>query len=79
MFVGSRLALNDAQDTSVLFGVIVDANDGSIAGRLEAERRLSQRFLLEIESRFFTNVAPGNALNLFRQDSYLGVRIGYHF
>jgi hypothetical protein len=79
IFVGSRLALNDTQNTEMLIGVVVDANDGSIAGRLEAERRIGQHLKLEIEGRFFTNSEPGNTLDIFRQDSFVAVRLSFFF
>jgi hypothetical protein len=79
IFVGSRVALNNAQDTAVLFGVIVDANDGSIAGTLEAERRIGNHLFLELDARFFGNVADNNPLRFFKQDSYLGLRLSYNF
>ena len=58
---------------------LVDANDGSIAGRIEAGSRLTERLSLEVDARFFTNVAPLNPLNTFKQDSYLGLRLSYNF
>ena len=79
IFVGSRLAMNNSRDTDVLFGVIVDANDGSIAGRVEAGSRLTERLSLEVDARFFTNLAPLNPLNVFKRDSYLGLRLNYNF
>ncbi|MDX1387562.1 MAG: hypothetical protein R3344_00105 [Acidobacteriota bacterium] len=63
----------------MLFGVIVDANDGSIAGRVEAGSRLTERLSVEVDARFFTNVAPLNPLNIFKSDSYLGFRLSYNF
>ena len=78
-FLGARLALNDADDTSLLAGAIVDLEDGSIAGRIEAQRRLTSSLSLEIESRFFTNVADTSLLRTVSQDSYAVVRVGFSF
>ena len=79
LFLGTRVALNDVDDTSLLFGAIVDLEDGSIAGRIEAQRRLSSHLSLEIESRFFANVAEESLLRSVSQDSYAVVRVGVSF
>ena len=52
-FFGARLALNDTQDTTMLAGAVVDLEDGTVAARVEAERRLTDRLRLEVESRLF--------------------------
>ncbi|NKB88204.1 MAG: hypothetical protein GKS06_08295 [Acidobacteria bacterium] len=79
IFVGTRLALNDVWDTQALAGAVVDLRDGSIAARLEVERRISNRLKLEVDGRFFVNVASTNNLALFRQDSFLNLRVAYGF
>lgn len=76
LFLGTRLALNDVSDTSLLFGVIVDLENGSVAGRVETERRLTDMIKIEIESRFFSNVARDSLLRAVESDSYAVVRIG---
>ncbi len=79
LFVGARLALNDVLDTQLLAGGIVDLNDGSLAVRIEAERRLTTRLKLELEGRFFLNVAEGNVLSLFERDGFLNLRLAHSF
>jgi len=79
VFVGARMALNDVDDTSLLVGAIVDVEDGSIAGRVEAQRRITSFLSLELESRFFTNVAEGSLLRSVSQDSFAVVRVGLSF
>ncbi len=61
-FVGARLALNDTQDTAVLVGAVIDLEDGTVGARVETERRLTNRLNLELESRLFGCVDPGNIL-----------------
>lgn len=73
-FAGFRLALNDANDTSVLGGAIVDDN-GTIA-ILEAERRLGDRWKLELEARWFFDIDPADpVLGGFRNDSFFTLRL----
>jgi hypothetical protein len=79
LFLGARWAFNDVQDTSVLAGVIVDTHDGSRLVSIEAERRFGDHWKLEVESRWFVDVATGNDLNAFREDSYLTARFTRHF
>ncbi len=79
LFVGSRLAFNDSQDTQILVGAVIDSHDGSIAGRFEAERRLGTNYTLAIEARWFSNVDRTNVLALFEQDSFLSVGFARHF
>jgi len=79
VFVGSRLALNDSSDTQLLAGVVIDRNDGSTAGLLELERRVAGRFRVELEARWFSNVARGNTLTVFDRDSHLTLRVSRFF
>ena len=79
IFVGSRLALNDTQDTQALLGAIVDRDDGSTAALVEAERRLGDRYRIEIEARLFFNVDDANPLAAFEQDSFLTLRLSRYF
>ena len=78
-FVGARVALNDVDDTTLLVGAIVDLEDGTIAGRVEAQRRITSFLSVEIESRFFTNVAERSLLQSVSQDSFTVVRFGLSF
>jgi hypothetical protein len=79
LFVGSRLALNDTQDTSVLAGLVIDRQDGSTAALIEAERRIGSRWKVELESRLFFDVAKTNPLATFQADDFLTVRMSRYF
>ena len=65
VFLGGRLALNDPQDTSLLFGVIEDLTYRTRLLSLEATRRLGDRFTIGIEARLFTNVDQRDTLDGF--------------
>ncbi len=78
-FVGARLALNDTQDTAVLVGAVIDLEDGTVAARVESERRLTDRLNLVLESRLFGRVDQGNILQSFRNDSFVTVRVSLFF
>ena len=79
VFAGARLAFNDTQDSSLLAGVTVDADDQSMGMFIEAERRLGQNWTAEFESRLFFNVDPGNPADAFRDDDFLTVRLTRYF
>jgi hypothetical protein len=76
LFLGARLALNDVQDTSLLAGAVVDLDNGTVAGRVEGERRLTANLKLELEARVFTSVDPESFLWFLRRDSFVTPRLG---
>ena len=63
----------------MLAGVIVDLDDQSTLLSIEAERRLGQSWTLELETRWFLNIAPENALDALRQDSHITLRATRYF
>jgi hypothetical protein len=79
VFVGTRLAFNDGQDTQVLLGAIVDVDDQSTSALAEASRRLGQHFKLELEGRFFLGVHEDDPLAAVRKDDFVAIRVGLHF
>ncbi|WP_262690402.1 hypothetical protein [Kordiimonas aestuarii] len=79
LFTGLRYAMNDMADTSILGGVIVDMEDGSMSGLVEASRRFGDYWVMELESRFFANVDTSNILYGFRKDSQVTLRLTRYF
>ena len=79
VFAGTRLALNDIQNTSLLMGVVVDLDDQSTVFSIEAERRIGDNWKVELESRWFINVARHNPLQSVARDDYLTLRIRRYF
>ena len=77
--VGLRLTMNDAQSTEVLFGIIRDNDGDAVTYNLEASRRLGESWLLEVESRLFTEIARDDPLRGFRDDDYLQLSLTRHF
>lgn len=79
LFVGSRLALNDLQDTSLLAGLIFDLEDGSMVFQLEAERRVGRGFSVELEGRWFLDTQDSPALDALGRDDLFTVSLTRHF
>jgi len=79
VFIGSRLALNDMQDTSVLAGVAIDAQTHEVFLNVEAERRFGNNVSAELRLRAFGNVDPYGGLKAFEQDSYLQLKLSWYY
>ena len=78
-FGGIRISLNDVADTQALMGSMVDIENGSTLMMMEAQRRVAQSFVLEIQGRFFLDIAPGDLLKFIAQDDFLTISLQYHF
>jgi hypothetical protein len=79
VFVGSRIALNDVQSTTILAGAIVDLGNGSTSVLLEAERRVGQNWSTSLQARGFGRVDNADFLNVLRADSYIQLDVTRHF
>ena len=79
VFVGSRLALNDVQSSTLLAGVVVDQSSGTAAFLAEAARRVGENWKVEVEARAFANVDPLDPFFAFRRDGHFELRIQRHF
>ena len=78
VFIGTRLAFNDVQDSAILLGAVIDNGDGSVAGFLEAERRFGRHITLELVGRFFLNVDVAGDLGFLENDSFVTVRASWN-
>ncbi len=79
LILGTRLALNDPEDTSVLVTGAIDTSDGGVALRLEAERRISERWKAQIESVGFVNQDKSSPSGAFADDSFVRLKLTYFF
>lgn len=79
LFVGSRLAFNDAADSQILGGVISDLNGAGHFLNIEASRRFGDVWKLELELRLLMAVDPINPLFSFRRDDYLQLELLRYF
>jgi hypothetical protein len=79
VFLGTRLALNDLQDTSVLAGVVVDVESKEWFFNLEAERRIGDNFVAEARLRIFKGDQQLNQLYAFDRDDYFQLSLTRFF
>jgi len=79
LFVGSRLALNDTGNSTLLGGGTVDLDTGSLLLILEASRRIAEDWTMELEMRGFLGADQGEPLYSLRQDDHLRVAVSRYF
>jgi hypothetical protein len=79
LFVGTRLALNNSDDTSVLAGFAVDLDTQELFLNIEAERRFGDNLSAEFQVRAFMNADPGGALSIVEQDDYVQLQLSWYY
>jgi len=79
LFVGGRLALNDASDTSLLAGIAADLDTGELFVNVEAERRIGDNFSLELRLRAFMNADAIDSLYAIENDDYLQLGLSWYY
>ncbi len=79
VFVGSRLTLNDTQDTNILAGLIFDRRNSERFYNLEAERRIGESITAGLRLRMFSGAEESSAQYSFESDDYLQIRVTRYF
>jgi hypothetical protein len=79
LFVGGRLALNDASNTSVLAGFVADLETSEMFVNVEAERRIGDNLNVSLRMRAFVNSGAGETLNAFANDDYMQFRVSWYY
>jgi hypothetical protein len=79
LFVGTRFALNDPDDTSVLAGIAVDLDTQELFLNVEAERRFGDNLSVELLLRSFMNASPSGGMNAVKQDDYVQFRLSWYY
>jgi hypothetical protein len=79
VFVGTRLALNDIQDTAVLAGFSYDTDTGETFVNIEAERRFGDNWFGELRVRAFSGAEEGDTTWWLQQDDYVQLSISRYF
>ena len=79
VFLGTRIALNDASDSSILAGIAADVETREFFLSVEAERRFGDNLSVELRLRAFMNAEPGSALYALERDDYLQLRMSWYY
>ncbi|NVJ56382.1 MAG: hypothetical protein HWE19_08525 [Vibrionaceae bacterium] len=80
LFLGTRLALNDADSTEILFGVTQDLDHSDVYNaKLEASSRLTNHLSWRIDGWLFENDTPDDLLYFGRKDDFIEVSLEYYF
>ncbi len=79
VFVATRLAFNDVQDTAVLAGVSYDTDTGETFLNIEAERRFGQNWFGELRVRAFSGAEASDNTYFLKKDDYVQVSLARYF
>lgn len=79
IMTGLRLAMNDAESTEALLGIIYDLDNQEHLISLEASRRFASSWTATLEVRLFNNIAPSSFLKSIEQDDFMQLDIAYYF
>ena len=79
LFMGARLALNDAESTEVLAGISHDLDYDSQSLIVEASRRFGENWNVSIDGRFFTADDTADLSYNIKQDDHLQLTVERYF
>ncbi len=79
VFVGSRLAFNDVNDSSILFGAIIDTEYKGKLFSIEAERRFFNNLKVNLEVRLLDGFEEEQLFYFFRDDSFTQLSASWFF
>jgi hypothetical protein len=79
IMVGVRIALNDAQSTELLAGLIQDMDTPTRVLTLEGSRRIGDATKVSLDARIFSEVDEGDPLHSVENDSHIRLRMEYFF
>ena len=79
VFVGTRLAFNDVQDTTVLAGLSYDTDTGETFINIEAERRFGDDWSGELRVRAFNGAGQGDTTAWLQKDDYVQLSLARFF
>ncbi|MEO1642841.1 MAG: hypothetical protein AAFR74_05845 [Pseudomonadota bacterium] len=78
VFLGTRITLNDIQDTEFLAGAIIDDQTGGVVASAEFQRRIGNTMLLELEARAFA-AEDDPFIAALEKDDHLLIRLTRYF
>ncbi|MCP5078820.1 MAG: hypothetical protein GY951_12295 [Psychromonas sp.] len=79
LFVGARLVLNDEDSSELLIGIARDLNYMSYSGRLQASKRIGERYKLSLEAWVFNSNEAADPLYYYQHDDMVNLNLDYYF
>lgn len=79
LFLGARLALNDADSSELLAGAFIDLDNSTKSIRLEGSRRVGNGMKVNLEAQFFTDVDEADPLQSVAQDDFIKLELQKFF
>jgi hypothetical protein len=79
IMLGARLALNDAESTEALMGLVQDLDSRGSALSLESSRRISDHIKLTLDAFFVLDSSDRDVIHNFRNDDSLQIELSYYF
>ena len=79
VMLGFRLAMNDADSSEALLGIIYDLDNQEHLISLEASKRFSENWTGSLEIRAFNNINRISRLNGIEADDFIQLDIAYYF
>lgn len=77
--IGLRLAMNDAQSTDAIAGIMVDRDTGARFLSVEASRRIGESWVLEVQGRFLQGQEQDDPSYGISRDDYIELYLSYNF
>lgn len=80
VFMGTRIEVNDTQNSQVMAGFVQDLDTSAKYVSLEASRRMGEAWKLEVKARFFMDAPQSNfVIYGFDRDDYFQFRVLRYF
>ena len=77
--IGARLALNDAQSTELLSGLVFDLDSDARFYSLEASRRLGDNWKLSVEARLSSHIPQDDPAFSLRTEDFIQLELAWFF
>lgn len=79
VMIGTRIAMNDAESSELLLGLILDTEGDGQAFNIEATGRINDNMKLSIEARGVADLEQGSLLSSFEKDNRVRAELTYYF
>mgnify|MGYP000358964490 CR=1 FL=1 len=79
LFLGSRIAFNDIQDSEVLMGFSSDLDHNAFNLIVEASRRFGDSFKASLDIRLFQSTDPAEQVFLLKNDDHLQFSLRWYY